>query len=103
VARSTGRLRAVVAGKTASIASGKPVRPSTQQIRVCRLRQGAGELRLAKVFEAIGRSSNEEEMTRDANITEAAEQSLREGGQEIAVEQNLRENHLVAASGWAVL
>jgi len=46
----------------------------------------------------------------DANITEreamtqnAAEQSLREGGQEIAVEQNLRENHLVAAIGWAVL
>lgn len=36
-------------------------------------------------------------------LVEAAEQSLREGGQEIAVEQNLRENHLVAASGWAVL
>jgi predicted dehydrogenase len=35
-------------------------------------------------------------------LLEAAERSLREGGQEIPVEQDQRENHLVAASGGAV-
>jgi hypothetical protein len=35
-------------------------------------------------------------------LVDAADRSLREGGREIAVEHDVRENHLVAAGGLAV-